>query len=86
MSVTRRHGSSGSFERVGALGNEAAGGVALSAEARSGRENNKVFGRAQSLVAGPPKNGVQFYGQGLEKIRFDRRLERRSIQRRQTRR
>ena len=23
-------------------------------------ENNKVFGRPQSLVAGPPKNGVQF--------------------------
>jgi Cytochrome P460 len=23
-------------------------------------ENNKVFGRAQSFVAGPPKNGVQF--------------------------
>jgi Cytochrome P460 len=23
-------------------------------------ENNKVFGRPQSFVAGPPKNGVQF--------------------------
>ena len=23
-------------------------------------ENNKVFGRLQSFVAGPPKNGVQF--------------------------
>jgi hypothetical protein len=23
-------------------------------------ENNKVFGRAQSFMAGPPKNGVQF--------------------------
>jgi hypothetical protein len=23
-------------------------------------ENNKVFGRRQSFVAGPPKNGVQF--------------------------
>ena len=23
-------------------------------------ENNKVFGRAQSFVAGPPRNGVQF--------------------------
>ena len=23
-------------------------------------ENNKVFGRAQSFVAGPPKNGIQF--------------------------
>ena len=23
-------------------------------------ENNKVFGKAQSFVAGPPKNGVQF--------------------------
>jgi hypothetical protein len=23
-------------------------------------ENNNVFGRAQSFVAGPPKNGVQF--------------------------
>ena len=23
-------------------------------------ENNKAFGRAQSFVAGPPKNGVQF--------------------------
>ena len=23
-------------------------------------ENNKVFGRSQSFVAGPPKNGVQF--------------------------
>ena len=26
----------------------------------SSEENNKVFGRAQSFVAGPPKNGVQF--------------------------
>jgi hypothetical protein len=26
----------------------------------SSAENNKVFGRAQSFVAGPPKNGVQF--------------------------
>jgi Cytochrome P460 len=26
----------------------------------SSEENNKVFGRDQSFVAGPPKNGVQF--------------------------
>jgi Cytochrome P460 len=26
----------------------------------SSEENNKVFGRSQSFVAGPPKNGVQF--------------------------
>jgi hypothetical protein len=26
----------------------------------SSEENNKVFGRAQSFVAGPPKNGLQF--------------------------
>jgi hypothetical protein len=26
----------------------------------SSEENNKTFGRAQSFVAGPPKNGVQF--------------------------
>jgi len=26
----------------------------------SSEENNKVFGRPQSFVAGPPKNGVQF--------------------------
>jgi hypothetical protein len=26
----------------------------------SSPENNEVFGRAQSFVAGPPKNGVQF--------------------------
>lgn len=26
----------------------------------SSEENNKVFGRSQSFIAGPPKNGVQF--------------------------
>jgi hypothetical protein len=26
----------------------------------SSEENNKVFGRSQSFVAGPPKNGIQF--------------------------
>ena len=41
-------------------------------------ENNKVFGRPQSFVAGPPTNG-SVYGQGLKKIRLDRRLGVRSI-------
>ena len=27
---------------------------------QSSEENNKTFGKAQSFVAGPPKNGVQF--------------------------
>ena len=26
----------------------------------SSEENNKIFGRSQSFVAGPPKNGIQF--------------------------
>ena len=30
-------------------------------------ENNKVFGRAQSFVAGPPTNGVQFMVKDLRK-------------------
>jgi hypothetical protein len=33
----------------------------------SSEENNKVFGRAQSFVAGPPKNGVQFMVKDSEK-------------------
>ncbi len=46
-------------------------------------ENNKVFGREQSFVAGPPiKRSVD--GQKLQKIRRHRRLGIRSIQRRQT--
>jgi hypothetical protein len=42
-------------------------------------ESEKAFGRLQSFVAEPPKNGVQFMGQGLKKIRLDRRLGVRSI-------
>jgi hypothetical protein len=30
-------------------------------------ENNKVFGRSQSFVAGPPKNGVQFMAKDSKK-------------------
>jgi Cytochrome P460 len=30
-------------------------------------ENNKIFGRSQSFVAGPPKNGVQFMVKGSRK-------------------
>jgi Cytochrome P460 len=37
-------------------------------------ENNKVFGRPQSFVAGPPQERGAVYGQGLKKIRRDRRL------------
>ena len=48
-------------------------------------ENNKVFGRLQSFVAGPPEERGSVYGQGLKKIRLDRRLGVRSIRRRQTR-
>jgi hypothetical protein len=33
----------------------------------SSKENNKVFGRAQSFVAGAPKNGVQFMVKGSKK-------------------
>ena len=37
-------------------------------------ENNKVFGRNQSFVAGPPKNGVQFMVKDLRKIYLNRWL------------
>ena len=47
-------------------------------------ENNKVFGRPQSFVAGPPRLISPVYGQGLKKVRRDGRLGFRSIQRRQT--
>ena len=33
----------------------------------SSEENNKTFGKAQSFVAGPPKNGVQFMVKDLKK-------------------
>ena len=46
-------------------------------------ENNRVFGRSQSFVAGPATN-VQFMVKELEKICHDRRLGLCSIQRRQT--
>ena len=46
-------------------------------------ENNKVFGRAQSFVAGHAQERRSVYGQGLKKIRLDRRLGVRSIRRRQ---
>ena len=36
-------------------------------------ENNKVFGRPQSFVAGPPKN-IQFMVKDFEKVRHDGRL------------
>jgi hypothetical protein len=49
-------------------------------------ESSKAFGRLQSFVAGPPKNGVQFMVKDSGKIRLDRRLGVRSIQRPQTRR
>jgi hypothetical protein len=49
-------------------------------------ENNKVFGRFQSFVAGPPQERGSVHGQGLKKIRLDRWLGVRSIQRRQPRR
>jgi hypothetical protein len=39
----------------------------------SSEENNKVFGRSQSFVAGPRKRG-SVYGQGFNEIRVDRRL------------
>ena len=39
---------------------------------------NKAFGRSQSFVAGPPKNGLQFIVKGLEKARLNRRLAVRS--------
>ncbi len=42
---------------------------------------NKAFGRPQSFVAGPPKNGVQFMAKGLKKIRLDWGLGIRSIRR-----
>jgi hypothetical protein len=42
-------------------------------------ENNKVFGRSQSFVAGTPTRSV--HGQRLEKIRCDRGLGIRSFQR-----
>ena len=46
-------------------------------------ENNKVFGRSQSFVAGSAHER-SVHGQGLKKIRRHRRLGIRSIQRRQT--
>lgn len=42
-------------------------------------ESEKAFGRLESFVAGPPKNGVQFHGQELKTIRLDLRLGVRSI-------
>jgi hypothetical protein len=42
-------------------------------------ESSKAFGRLQSFVAGQPKNRGSVYGQGLKKIRLDRRLGVRSI-------
>ena len=45
-------------------------------------ENNKVFGREQSFVAGPPMN-VQFMVKDSRKVRCDWRLGVRSIYRRQ---
>ena len=42
-------------------------------------ENNKVFGRPQSFVPGPPGLVPSVYGQGLKKIRRDGRLGVRSI-------
>ena len=42
-------------------------------------ENNKVFGHAQSFVAGPP-NERSVYGQGLKKVRDNGRLGFRSLQ------
>ena len=46
-------------------------------------ENNKVFGRSQSFVAGPPhKHSV--YGQGLNQVRHDGWLGVRSLPRWQT--
>ena len=46
-------------------------------------ESSKAFGRPQSFVAGPPKNGVQFMVKDFEQIHIHRRLGVRSIQRRQ---
>jgi hypothetical protein len=46
-------------------------------------ENNKVFGQAQSFVPGPPHEH-SVYGQGLNKVRRNRRLGVRSLRRRQT--
>ena len=46
-------------------------------------ENNKVFGQAQSFVPGPPINH-SVYGQGLNKVRRNRRLGIWSLPRRQT--
>ena len=54
-------GMSVSATHLEAMVNTAA--VALARSARSyvpSQENNKAFGRPQSFVAGPPKNGVQF--------------------------
>ena len=42
-------------------------------------ESEKAFGRPQSFVAGPPKNGVQFMVR-TEEICCDRRLGLRSLQ------
>jgi hypothetical protein len=46
-------------------------------------ENNKVFGQAQSFVPGPPHEH-SVYGQGLKKVRGNRRLGVRSLRGRQT--
>ena len=48
-------------------------------------ESQKAFGRHQSFVAGPPKNGVQFMVKDFDEIRLDRLLGVRSLRRRQTR-
>src|SRR5215831_9311982 len=42
-------------------------------------ESEKAFGRPQAFVAGAPKNGGSVHGQGLKKIRLDRRLGVRSF-------
>src|SRR6266700_7796325 len=41
-------------------------------------ESSKAFGRPQSWVAGPPKNGIQFMVKDSRPIRLDRRLGLRS--------
>jgi hypothetical protein len=46
-------------------------------------ENNKVFGRVQSFVPGPPTN-IQFMVKDSTKVRRNRRLGVRSLPRRQT--
>jgi hypothetical protein len=42
-------------------------------------ESSKAFGRLQSFVAGHPRTGFSLWSRTLKKIRFDGRLEVRSI-------